>query len=313
MTAITLSWSQKLRTRIPSWSHYLSAVAQDRRQAVYRLLPLLTSHRQRQLASRLWAWTQPRSAQTGPLAPAVATWLKVLGRDGVVTDMPSIAPESLAEIVGYFKSIPCHDPYRPHLGQFRWDAVPAQETNMGMYTDEQIVRAPQVLELFNHPLVLQLAEAYIGCKPTLDNIGCWWSYSGRSMAKGTQKFHRDFDSLAGFKIFFYLTDVGSAQGPHEYIRESHRSKALGTGAAIPDETLWQHYEDRQALLIEGAAGSSFIADTFGIHRGRLPKSGSRLLLSAQYNVNVSPHGPKEPFQMSGRLPLDHFINRLYVK
>jgi hypothetical protein len=108
-------------------------------------------------------------------------------------------------------------------------------------------------------------------------------------------------------------DVGPEQGPHEYVRGSHQRQALDTGAGIPDEAMWQHYDLARTLVITGRAGASFIADTFGIHRGQLPSSGSRLLLSAQYNVTVSPHGPMQPpLQASGDPSFDRYVNRLYL-
>jgi hypothetical protein len=308
----TLSLSQKWRTRNTSVKDYLDAVRLDGRQAVYKLLPLVTHPGHRRALAQAWACFKPRPSQPG-LDKDGCAQLVELQQDGVLlTDLPSIAPGPLRDILDYLKTQPCHDPWRPHLGTFAWDAPPSLECNMGMYTAEQIVRAPHALALFNHPRLLQLAEAYLGCKPTLDNVGCWWSYSGRTQAKGTQKFHRDFDSLGGFKVFFYLTDVGPEQGPHEYVRGSHQRQTLDTGAGIPDEELWQHYDPAHTRVITGRAGTSFIADTFGIHRGQLPSAGSRLLLSAQYNLTVSPHGPRRAISVPNGQRLDPYVNRLYI-
>lgn len=310
MSAFSLS--QKWRARNTSLKDYLDAVRLDRRQAVYKLLPLVTHPEHRRAVAGLCAWFKPRPSQP-KLDYEGRLQLAQLQRDGVVTDLPPIAPEALKDITDHLKSLACHDPWRPHLGNFIWDAPPSSECNMGMYTAEQIVRAPHVMKLFNHPRLLQLAEAYIGCKPTLDNVGCWWSYGSRTVAKGTQKWHRDFDSIGGFKVFFYLTDIGAEQGPHEYVRGSHARQTLDTSAAIAEEMLWQHYDPKTTLVITGSAGTSFMADTFGIHRGQLPSTGVRLMLTAQYNVNVSPHGPRQPFPMEGQHGFDTYVNRLYLK
>jgi hypothetical protein len=307
----TLNLRQKWQTRNHSFFGYLNAIRKDRRQAVYKLLPLVTDPSLRAALVKAYALFKPHSHSFGLDAEA-RSQLSQLERDGVLTGLPSIEPEQLKDILDYFHSKACHDPWRPHLGEFDWDQAPSQDCNMGLYTAEQIVRAPHVMQLFNHPRLLQLAEAYIGCKPTLDNIGCWWSYSGRSIAKGTQKFHRDFDSMGGVKVFFYLTDVEPEQGPHEYVRGSHAKKVLDTGAGIPDELLWQHFDPVDTLVITGRAGTSFLADTFGIHRGQLPATGYRLMLSAQYNVNVSPHGPRQPIPITERNSYDAYVNRLYL-
>ena len=306
----TLTLRQKWHTRNTSMLDYLTAVRRDRRQAAYKLLPLVTHPGRRQALARAVAWFQPSSR---PLALDERTRARrdALAQEGVLTELPPVPAGQLKDMLEHFQAQPCHDPWRPHLGEFAWDAPPSLECNMGMYSAEQIVRAPHVLQLFNQPWLLQLAEAYIGCKPTLDNVGCWWSYSGRTQAKGTQKFHRDFDNIGGFKVFFYLTEVGLAQGPHEYVRGSHRRQTLDTGAGIADEELWRHYDPRQTQVITGPAGTCFITDTFGIHRGQLPSSGMRLMLSAQYNIHVSPHGPRQPFVLAGAEGLDPYVNRLY--
>jgi hypothetical protein len=276
------------------------------------LLPLLTSPDLRRQLARVWSIFKP-STINFKIDYITKVRLNTLRSDGLVSDMPAITEDQLSIILAYFKSQPCHDPYRLNLGQFSWDKVPSHECNMAMYTVEQIVNAPYVMQLFNHPELINLAEAYLGCKPTLDNISCWWSYSERSKAKGTQRFHRDFDSIGGFKVFFYLTDVGPEQGPHEYIIGSHTERKIETGAAIPDDLLWHQYERNIACVITGPAGTSFVADTFGIHRGQLPTFGKRLLLSAQYNINVSPHGPKLPIiKYKNCLNYDRYVNRLYV-
>jgi hypothetical protein len=308
----TLTFHQKWCTRNTSLLEYIREARKDRRQAIYRLLPLITNPNVRRTIAMALARFKPQTPGLG-LDEQAMLQLKKLQQNGIVTDMPSIDQQSLQDIQQYFLAQPCHDPWRPHLGQFQWNEVPSDECNMGMYTADQIVRAPHVMKLFNHPALLQLAQAYMGCKPTLDNIGCWWSYGGRTLAKGTQKFHRDFDSLGGFKVFFYLTDVGPEQGPHEYIEASHQNQTLDTGAGIPDPVLWEHYPPSSKLVVTGNAGTSFIADTFGIHRGQLPTSGQRLLLSAQYNVNVSPHSPRQPLTTVTEAGLDAYVNRLYMK
>lgn len=306
-----LNFSQKWHARNSSILDYFQAVKKDWRQAAYRLLPLLPNPSLRTKLSRIWSLTKPKTP-TFSLDETIRLDLSQLCSKGIVTGMPSIDPVQLIDIQSYFKSQKCHDPYRPHLGEFIWDSPPSIECNMGMYTAEQILNAPHIMNLFNHPKLLQLAEAYIGCKPTLDNLGCWWSYDGRNLAKGTQKFHRDFDSIGGFKVFFYLSDVEIEDGPHEYVIGSHRRNELTMSNGIPDDILWAHYDPDLNLKVTGLAGTSFIADTYGIHRGQLPVRGRRLLLSAQYNINISPHGPRQPFYPSKSSKFDPYINRIYL-
>jgi len=153
----------------------------------------------------------------------------------------------------YFQTETCVDPYRSHLGRFRWDAVPSPETNMGYFSVEQILRAPHALDLFNDPSVLETAELYLGCKPMLDNIGAWWSYGDRPVAKGTQRYHRDFDSIRGFKLFLYLTDVDETSGPHVFMKGSHASPRLDTGKAQSDAAVRAAFGAANEIQVVGPA------------------------------------------------------------
>jgi len=190
--------------------------------------------------------------------------------------------------------------------------VPSLETNMGYFDIAQILQAPHVLALFNDRRVLETAELYLGCKPLLDNIGCWWSYGDRPAAKGTQRYHRDFDSIRGFKLFLYLTDVDDGSGPHVFMKGSHTSPLLDTGKAQSDEAVRGTFGPENEVRMTGPAGTWFLADTFGFHKGALPSTGRRLILVAQYNVNRTPHLPPAPVMARPSEGLDPFVNRLLL-
>ncbi len=304
------SWQDNLKTRIPSFAGFFRRVRADRRNFAYDILPLFAHPRSRACVARVLAWRRPRSSGFTP-STAARDWAALLRRDGIVPSLPPVPVELVAEIRDYFEAIPCRDPYRAHLGPFRFDAPPSPETNMGYYDAGQILRAPHVLGLFNDPVILETAELYLGCKPLLDNCGAWWSYPGRPTAKGTQRFHRDLDAFAGFKLFVYLTDVEAADGPHVFVRGTHENPQLPTGRACSDELVHAAFGRENEIAVTGKAGSRFIADTFGFHKGLLPSRGRRLLLSAQYNVNASPHLPPAP--VLPRTPLyDAEINSLVM-
>lgn len=305
------SWQDNLRTRIPSLGGFARHVAADRRNLAYDLLPLFTTPRRRSLVARGLAALRPKSPG---FAPSVTSqvWVGQLDHDGIVRAIPPLDPARVEELRRYFEGVPCLDPYRAHLGSFAFDSPPSPETNMGYYSAEQILAGPGVLDLFNDPAILGAAELYLGCKPLIDNIGAWWSYPGRPAAKGTQRYHRDLDSFGGFKMFVYLTDVDAAAGPHVFMRGSHRSPLLPTGRACSDDAVRAGFGMANEIAVTGSAGTRFIADTFGFHKGLLPDRGRRLLLTAQYNVNASPHLPREPV-LARREGYDAEINRLLMR
>jgi len=271
----------------------MSRALADRRHAVYDLLPLFSTPRSRWAATWLCAKFRPKTKDFSPSTTAL-DWSGRLTRDGIVSPLPPVPRPVINAIRGYFEATLCIDPYRAHLGPFRFDAPPSPETNMGYYGAPQILAAPHVIDLLNDPVILETAEHYLGCKPLLDNLGAWWSYPGRPAAKGTQRYHRDFDSFGGFKLFIYLTDVDAESGPHMFMKQSHRLPHLATGRACPDDLVYRWFGEENEVAVTGPAGSRFIADTFGFHKGLLPGQGRRLLLTAQYNVNASPHLPRTP-------------------
>jgi len=102
-----------------------------------------------------------------------------------------------------------------------------------------------------------------------------------------------------FKAFLLLQDVTDEQAPFVYVAGSHRRDAwrrrwdwgyqhLETEGAVlsPDDVAkicrQYGYEER---TFTGNAGDVILADTSGIHRGTLLKSGSRLQMVNLYVMN----------------------------
>jgi len=303
---------ERYRRRIPDTRQFLARGVKDPRRAVYELLPLLGSPKARDRMAQAIALFRPKTRPFHPSAQANRL-NETLRRDGVAFDLPLVAPDILREIRGYFEQSLCHDPFRSHLGRFRYDQPPSPETNMGYFDPHQIVSAPHVLRLFNDPVVLETAELYLGCKPLIDNIGCWWSFGDRPVAKGTQRYHRDYDSVRGFKLFIYLSDVDEGAGPHVFMRGTHCDARLSTGHAQTDQTIHDLFGITNERIITGTAGTRFLADTYGFHKGELPRQGRRLLLTAQYNVNATPHMPAKPFFSTAETGFDPYINRLVLQ
>jgi hypothetical protein len=299
------------RDRIPSLPRFVRRALSDSRLLSYDLLPMASTPARRDALARLVAWFRPKSVPFAPSATARA-WHRALETDGITPTLPLLPPETIAELRRYFETTACSDPYRPHLGRFRYDAPPSPESNMGYFAIEDTLAAPGLLALLNDPDVLAAAELYLGCKPMLDNLSCWWSFGDRPVAKGTQRYHRDLDSLRGFKLFIYLTDVDTASGPHVFMKGSHRSPLLDTGKAQSDADMRAAFGAENEVTMTGPAGTWFLADTFGFHKGALPITGRRLMVAAQYNVNRTPHLPRRPVARASEPGLDPYVNKLLV-
>lgn len=304
------AFAERLKTRVPSLKRFVERARADGRNVAYDLLPVLgLNHRDR--ISRALAAFQPKTANFQPSLRALSLHQALAGA-GVTAMQGPLSDPVLGEMTAYFKTTLCHDPYRPHLGAFAWDAPPSDEVNIGYFTWEEVITAPHMLALANHPDVLAAAELYLGCKPVIDNIGAAWSFPGRETAKGVQRFHRDFDCARCFKLFIYLSDVDEASGPHVYVRGSHRQSLLESGKAQSDAQIAETFGEAAITRLTAPAGSWFLEDVYGFHKGVVPVSQPRLLVAIEYNLYPSPLSPKAPI-LDRDDRYDPYINRLFMR
>ena len=257
------SFAERLKTRVPNWQRFFERVREDPRNAAYDLLPVLELG-QRNAFSKTLAAFSPKTPGF-KLTEAQAALHDQLRRDGLTGLQPPLPVGVLSDLVSYFKATPCHDPYRPHLGLFDWDQPPSDEINIGYYTWEEVLRAPHIVALMNNPDILAVAEAYLGCKPVIDNIGVAWAYPGRDTAKGVQRFHRDYDCSRCFKAFYYLSDIDAASGPHTYVKGSHQDRRLECGKAQSDDAIIVTFGAEAIAILTGPAGSWFLDVVYGFH------------------------------------------------
>ncbi len=302
-------FAEKLKVRVPSLRRFIARARDDSRAMAYDLLPVLGLEA-RDRVSETCAAFSPRTAQFRPSDKARG-FHDALKHQGLTAPQGPLPGDVVHDMVDYFQTTLCHDPYRPQLGRFQWDAPPSPEVNLGYFTWEEVIRAPHLLDLANHPDVLQAAELWLGCKPTIDNIGASWSYPGRDTAKGAQRFHRDFDCSRSFKLFLYLSDVDEETGPHTFVRGSNRMPRLESARAQTDETIIETFGEDAITRITAPAGSWFLEDVYGFHKGGVPRSKPRLLVGIEYNLYPSPLSPKAPI-LPRDARYDPYINRLFL-
>jgi hypothetical protein len=190
---------------------------------------------------------------------------------------------------------------------------PVGNASFGNYGLADVIHCPQVMELANHPRLLSIAAAYLGCAPTISTIGLRWSYPSERKAS-VQSFHRDPDDWKMVKFFTYLTDVSDGTGPHVFVAGSHREKSSFFAGRYSDEEVARRYGDQALVTIDGPRGTMFLADTAGVHKGAPAVDGPRLLFEVGYTLlpcyamEYRPEPVGEP--LSGH---DRYINRLIVR
>jgi hypothetical protein len=185
----------------------------------------------------------------------------------------------------------------------------------GCYPKADIFKAPHLIEALTSERVLDICEGYLGARPMLFSLNVYWSFPGHAASAAAQDYHRDIDHPRFCVLFVYLNDVEEHNGPHEFIVGTHdvdraRQFLEANGQdytaeelfALPgdgygQESLYRRLFGDQILTIAGPAGTAFIEDTYGLHRGRPPQHAPRLAAWARYTRFPSPPS-LDPVSMS---------------
>jgi hypothetical protein len=180
------------------------------------------------------------------------------------------------------------------------------------YRLDTVLACPDILSALNAPRVLRIASRYLGCKPTLSSVGVRWSFPRADGKTRTQNYHRDLDDWRFFKLFIYLTDVDEESGPHTYVQGSHKTAFGLTAKAYDCEDLGQRYGAKKIVSVLGPRGTTFLADTLGIHCGISPVKRPRLILQIQYSLLPIFAFRYEPPKLNAG-PFDTYSNRLLLR
>ena len=91
-----------------------------------------------------------------------------------------------------------------------------------------VLNSADVQSIMVSPTVLSVAQSYLNSTPIADVVSMWWhtAFSNQPDEEAAQFFHFDMDRIKWLKFFIYLTDVGPDNGPHCFVRGSHRTKGI---------------------------------------------------------------------------------------
>jgi hypothetical protein len=231
-----------------------------------------------------------------------------LERDGIAMLPNLFSTSELADVVGFFLN---QQVAAPGGGCVARDGLPVGAT-MAAYHLATVVACPWLMAAINHADILRLASAFLGCKPTLCAVGVRWSFPGSKSSNMTQAFHRDPDDWRFLKLFVYLTDVDGESGPHIYVAGSHNARRPWRSKIYAQEQLEAQFGKHNMRAILGSRGTTFIADTSGIHAGTPPQRAPRLLLQAQYSILPNFALRYRPVADPSHHRLDSYVNRLIL-
>ena len=266
----------------------------------------------RRAISRLLAALVNRGQHFTPakaLDPPAVRALDALRTVGVAQLPPLAADAQLRRMFDYFQSRPV---VGPDGRSGALEDLPAG-TPAAAYDLETVVTCPGLLDIVNAPQVLQIASAYIGCKPTLSSLGVRWSFPAAESKAHFQNFHRDIDDWRFLKLFIYLTDVDEHSGPHCYVRTSHRRGFVWRAHDYPPNEVEAAFGRDKLETVVGPRGTTFIADTLGVHRANAPRRAPRLILQAQYSILPVFAFRYAPVPAAAAAAVDAYVNRLLIE
>ena len=157
-----------------------------------------------------------------------------------------------------------------------------------------VLAQPEVQALLANPAILSVAQGYLGSTPIADVVSMWWhtGYSDQPDEEAAQFFHFDMDRIKWLKFFVYLTDVGPENGPHSFVRGSHRTGGIPAAllskgyARLTDEEVARHYAGGDVVQFHASRGTVLAEDTRGLHKGLAVRRGDRLMLQLQFSNSL---------------------------
>ena len=182
------------------------------------------------------------------------------------------------------------------------------KAHTGYIPTEHIFKNELIIKGALNEKLLNTLKLYFNSSFKLDWIWCWWSIPNEK-SLGPQLFHRDYESMNFLKFFVYLTDVNENNGPHQIISGSHEQDNFYKRERFNDFDINKKYKN-EINTINGSSGTNFLANTFSIHRGLLPKQKKRLVLVYLFSVIPSNRCPKIPFMNVKDIQDENLKNKL---
>ena len=153
-----------------------------------------------------------------------------------------------------------------------------REFNPSTLTLYMLERSEAFRQTWLDPYLLEIVTHYMGIVPKLSEAYVRRNFPAphRTM---NHYWHRDLNTpLHLLKIFFFLTDCEARNGPHDFVRGSHRNLDVLNGKRyFSDAEVDRAYPpgSRERLVSIVKAGTVIIEDTRGLHRAQLPEAGFR--------------------------------------
>ena len=150
----------------------------------------------------------------------------------------------------------------------------------------------KILELITNNFFKDISKNYLNTDKVIINCSLFLSLPKKNISQeektsSAQAFHFDNDFSKFLKLYIYLNDVNLKNGPHIYVKKTHKKK-------LKKHTIQKSFSDKQIFKsynsfkkVVGKKGSLFLEDSFGFHKAITPIKNYRVILNIHYgNSNL---------------------------
>jgi hypothetical protein len=271
-----------------------------------RWLPMFALGRVMLFRNLAWRLTAPPGQLdlTSTLFPEVDAEqvTETLRQDGLFQGL-RLPPAIRSELSSFARRTPCFGNFDRKLELLAQDHRAAEfATGKAIVTGhffERVLDCEAARRVQQDPLLLQIAQNYLGGEARVTATRLWWSFPSERASDydlhlaSQNRFHFDLDDWRMIKYFFYVEAVDQNSGPHVYVLGSHRQRVLRHQFTLlvgqSSEEIEQVYGREAIVKLTGPEGFGFAEDPFGFHMGSLAKGAPRLVLEISFGVSEKLH------------------------
>lgn len=165
-----------------------------------------------------------------------------------------------------------------------------QATRYEFYAQD-LLKVKLVQKLIADNSLADVAQRYLGASPLVDIVHMWWAtdFSENPDKEAAQFYHFDMDRPKWIKFFFYITDVEPNNGPHVFVKGSHKTNSIPSSilkkgyARLSDAEVIDHYGEDKIIEFISKKGTIIAEDSRGLHKGKHLQNGDRLVFQIQFS------------------------------
>jgi len=227
----------------------------------------------------------------GASASAVETAVGALRSDGYVV-LKSALPADMCDRLLAF-ALNARARVRGSAGERRYNRAVPEGVRYDLFP-EDVINQSDVQSLMADGFLLSIAQRYLDATPLADVTSMWWhtAFSRVPDSDAAQFYHFDLDRPRWLKVFCYLTDVDAENGPHCFVRGSHRDLGIPWSlrskgyVRLGDEEVEAAFGKDRLVRFLAPRGTIILEDTRGLHKGLHVMAGDRLMLQLQFSDSL---------------------------